>query len=302
MLNIAVIITCFNRKDKTLSCLHHLFVALDEFNSKTTQKINLQVYLTDDGCTDGTAEAVIAQCEGKAVHIVKGDGNCYWAGGMRLAWREAMRHHDKWDFYLLLNDDTIVKDNVFDELLECHYFALKQYGQAGVYSGCTCSSKDVNHITYSGDVMNPDTHGWNRLLPNGKPQMVDMTNANILLVANSVVDMIGIFPECYVHDCADQDYGLTARRHSLPVLITSHTCGICEYDHTNEADVCRMLMSMSLNERKKYVFHPTHSDKDYLWFIKRNMPNRYAVSWIMRKIRLYLPGAYYRLCKMRGIY
>lgn len=303
MIKIATILTCFNRKAKSIRCLTELFRVVETYNAKHDgNSIVLSVYLTDDASSDGTVEAVAELCGGMDFHLCHGDGNCYWAGGMRLAWREAMKRHEEWDFYLLLNDDTVVMERVFDELMQCHDYAVRNYGKAGVYSGCTCDEKNNDFITYSGDVMNPKTKGWDRLLPNGKPQMVDMTNANILLVDKKVVDIIGILPDGYIHGVADQDYGMMARRAGIPVLITPHSCGYCQYDHLSEQEECRNLMKMSFKERKAYVYKPNHSDKDYLLFIKRNMPKRYLVSYILRKIRLYSPSLYYWICKTRGIY
>lgn len=48
--------------------------------------------------------------------------------------------------------------------------------------------------------------------------MVDLTNANILLVPKVVVDKIGIFYEGYKHGRANNDYSLLARRKGIPVL------------------------------------------------------------------------------------
>lgn len=54
-MHIAVIITCHNRKEKTLHCLTNLFEAKKAYGHN---EVRLAVFLTDDGCTDGTAEAV----------------------------------------------------------------------------------------------------------------------------------------------------------------------------------------------------------------------------------------------------
>lgn len=303
MIKIATILTCYNRKEKSVRCLTELLRVTDAYNAKHGENnIELSVYLTDDASSDGTAEAVAEVCEGKDFHLCQGDGNCFWAGGMRLAWREAIKRHEEWDFYLLLNDDTTVFDNVFEQLMTCHEYALEKYSKPGVYSGCTCDENNTDIVTYSGDVMNLKTKGWDRLLPNGKPQMVDMTNANILLVEKSVVDAIGIFHDGYIHGAADQDYGMTARRTDIPVLITPDVSGYCEYDHVTEQYVCKNLMKMNFKERKAYVYKPNHSDKDYLLFIKRNMPERYYISIVLRKIRLYFPKLYYKICIYRGIY
>lgn len=303
MTKIAVLLTCFNRKDKTTSCLRHLFAAKEKYASDTGQQLELAIYLTDDGCTDGTAEAAKEVCKGQELHIVKGTGSLYWAGGMRWAWKEAQKDNRKWDFYLLLNDDTIIYDNVFEELMSTHVFAISQFGNGGIYSGITCEIGKPEVITYGGDVYDTPAMGsYHRLRPNGTPQRADQTNANILLVANNVVDSIGTFSNEYIHSAADLDYSLAANKANLPVLVTPHVCGECSFDHTPESEICKRLIKMSLSQRRKYVYAPTHSDKDYLTLIKRQMPQKYLMSWTLRKLRLYTPSIYYKINKMRGIY
>ena len=140
-IHIAAILTCFNRKEKTLSCLRHLYHALSQDDTTA-----LTVYLTDDGCTDGTAEAVRNQFPDKDIHILQGTGSLYWAGGMIFAWKEALKQRDAYDFYLLLNDDSFVKDNVFKELYAAHAFSLQTYGMAGIaVSPATRTMKASSH-------------------------------------------------------------------------------------------------------------------------------------------------------------
>ena len=93
---IAVLMTCHNRRVTTLKCLDAIEAQKDLGN------ISLQVYLVDDGCTDGTSEAIGAAHPD--VTILAGDGSLYWAGGMRMAWKFAMQ--EDYDYYLWLNDDT----------------------------------------------------------------------------------------------------------------------------------------------------------------------------------------------------
>ena len=128
--NIAVILTCYNRREKTLSCLSGLYLAQEKCKDAD---IALSVYLTDDGCIDGTAQAVRSQFSDKDITILQGSGNLYWAGGMRLAWNEALKEDNKWDFYLLLNDDTTPMENMFYELFNAHGFSLKEKGVSGVF-------------------------------------------------------------------------------------------------------------------------------------------------------------------------
>lgn len=65
--------------------------------------------------------------------------------------------------------------------------------------------------------------------------MVDLTNANVLLVPKEVVDKIGIFYEGYKHGCADNDYSMLVRRTGIPVLITPGACGTCENESRFES-------------------------------------------------------------------
>lgn len=302
--HIAVIITCFNRKDKTTDSLVHLFKACDTYNQAHPQAaIELSVYLTDDGCTDGTADAVREVCEGHDLHIIQGNGHCYWAGGMRLAWNEALKQKGKWDFYLLLNDDTMVYPEVFEELFSAHRFALDSCHKAGLYSGITCDIDNPSVITYGGEVFNGKVQAdGEKISANASPMAVDQTNANILLVSKEIVDSLGIFHEGFIHGSADYDYSMQAHKHGFPVMVTAKVCGACEYDHLSGKNEVAKLGAMSLSQRIKYLKNPVHSDHDYLLYIRRNLPHKYLVSLILRKIRLYSPKLYGTICHYRRLH
>lgn len=81
--NIAVLLTVHDRKNKTLRCLENLYKQV------LPNYLRLDIYLTDDGCTDGTPEAIKRQFP--KVHIIKGDGNLFWNRGMYRAWEEAAK-------------------------------------------------------------------------------------------------------------------------------------------------------------------------------------------------------------------
>lgn len=303
-IQIAILLTCFNRCKQTTTCLRRLFDAVQQHNDiHTDRTVDITIFLTDDGCTDGTAEEARKICISKELHIIKGNGSLYWAGGMREAWKAALKTHNRWQYYFLLNDDTLVCDNVFEDLLEANVYSIKHYGRQGIYSGITSSIDDVNSITYGGDIFVSQAKAKvARAIPTSEPQLVDMTTANILLVPHDVVDEIGILAEGYTHSGADNDYCMMARRHGIPALVTAHVCGRCDYDHEADEQACQRLVKMTLAERKAYVKHPLHSDADYLLLIRRNNKKKYPISWTLRKLRLYFPSLYIKLNKIRGIY
>ena len=86
MRKIAALYTCHNRKDKTLSSLGSLQKAYQQSN----QKFKLEIYLTDDGSTDGTSVEVKRQFP--KVNLLYGDGNLFWAKGMRKSWKKALEN------------------------------------------------------------------------------------------------------------------------------------------------------------------------------------------------------------------
>ena len=81
--DIAVLMTCHDRREKTVSCLKALY------GQELPSGVSLSVYLTDDGCTDGTVDAVKESFTN--THIIHGNGDLYWNRGMLAAWREAAK-------------------------------------------------------------------------------------------------------------------------------------------------------------------------------------------------------------------
>ncbi len=295
--------TCFNRKEKTVRCLRRLFAAEEYFNVHQPQEhaLRLAVYLTDDGCTDGTADAVEKVCEGHELHIIQGDGHCYWAGGMRLAWAEALRQQERWAFYALVNDDTYALDDAFVQLFDCHRYAVRHYGKGGIYSGITRDPQEKGRITYGGYVWTNFLLGRDRLLePTGKPQQADKANTNLTLVERNVVERLGMFWQGYVHTAADYDYSMMARKAGLPVLVTPQVAAECEYDHRSNDGVKEKVLSMTLAERKAYFNHPLHCSKDVLLLKRRCTPIRYPLGWLGRTLNVYAPRLYYRLSDRRN--
>lgn len=262
--SIAVLLTCFNRKDKTLRALHSLQTAFAEL----PQKQAYSVYLTDDGSTDGTADAVIS--EFPEVHIIKGFGDLFWAEGMRSSWNQALKK--KYDYYFLINDDTEFYPFVLNELFSANEFSKDQYNRAAIAVGCT-EDKESGRLTYSGSlIINKWLYKLRRLKPNNTFQRVDLANANIMLVPGEVVDQIGILSAGYAHGKADYDYTLKATRKKIPVLISRVYCGHCTFDHR---DYYEGFEKLNRKQRKKLLYHPTQLDThSHLLFMRRFFPLR----------------------------
>ena len=285
MMNIAALYTCHNRKEKTLNSLQSLFKAAERM---TTKDFSVDVYLTDDGSTDGTSEAI--RKEFAEVRLLQGNGQLFWAEGMRNSWKEALK--GSYDTYLLLNDDVELYENVFEELSKTHSHCLKKFGFGGVYIGAT-EDKFKKKLTYSGSlIINRFLYKLQRLAPNGNFQECDLGNANILMVSNNVVDKIGILSEGYSHGMADYDYTMMARKNNIPVLIAPDYCGHCVNDHR---DLYEGFAEKSLQERKKILYNPTGLALDsYIVYMKKFFPFRYPAVAFFAWLKLYFPKVYMR--------
>jgi len=268
MNRISVLLTCHNRKDKTLSCLTSLY------NCIIPAGYTFDVYLVDDASTDGTADAVKEKF--LQVKILHGSGNLFWAGGMRLAWSEALKQN--YDGYLLLNDDTILYPIALIELLNAHNYSLENYKKRGIYVGTT-NDPDTNEYTYGGQkIVNRITGKSIVVKPqNEMIQPCDIANGNILYVSKNVIETIGILSDKFTHLLADFDYTLTASKQDIPVLVCADYCGVCVNDHAKNW----ISKDYSLSERIKYLKNPKHlAYNEYLFYIWRHFPLYWPTSFL----------------------
>ena len=294
MIHIATIITCYNRKEKTISSLRHMYAAQEYYNSTSKEKIDIVLYMTDDGCTDGTSEAVQNTFPNKKIHIQKSNGDLFWARGMNFSWKVAAKDRE-WDYYLLLNDDTDMTVDCFNQLFEAEQYSIGHHEKEALVGGIIASKENRNEIIYGGEsFLTKFTAKLQLVFPSGKPQQCDLLNANIMFVPKSIFQRIGIFYP-YRHGCADSDYSAMAKRAGFLVFVTSGICGYCDFDHWTKADDKVNIVKMTLQERKAYFNHPLHSNKDYLTLIRRITPWRYPFVWLFRNMVVYCPSLYYKI-------
>jgi len=266
MNTIAVLMTCFNRKDKTLKSLESLF----------GQNIEVDVFLVDDGCTDGTKEAVADRFP--QVNIIQGTGNLFWNRGMRSAWETATRTKD-YDYYLWLNDDTYL----FKNALENIFSVFHTIGKTDVLVCASLQSSTSKEMTYGG-------LGKNGLLtPNGTPQECLTMNGNCVLIPRSVYQKTGNLDVVFRHAIGDLDYGYRARKGGTEIYTTTCFVGTCEKNHTLPK---WCLKEIPLLIRIKMLYSPLGYAMPTIFFIyeKRHFGLLVAIKhFITIHIRLFFP-------------
>lgn len=232
MKRIAILLTSHNRKDITSACLGRLFSLIQE----------VDVYITDDASTDGTEEEVKRLYP--SVNIIHGNGNLFWCRGMNSSWMAARKKYD-YDYYVWLNDDLLLYDNAFEELIACSSLCHDESIISGLVQG-TVSKRAI----YGGY----DIH--KKLIePNGVMQPIHHLNGNFVIIPKCVFNKLGFFDKVYHHDIGDVDYGFLAQENGIEVLTTRCFIGSSE-ERLKTANLRIRTDGMSLKRRLKKLYSP----------------------------------------------
>lgn len=259
-----------------------------------TPEVSLQVYLLDDGSTDGTTEAVLATYS--KVKVFKGNGSLFWNRGMRLVFSEAFKVH--YDYYLWLNDDTLLEPNALQTLLESHNFLTKQDKQNSIVVGST-RDLETGELTYGGVVR---SSRWRPLrlklvAPRDKPQACETMNGNCVLVPHTVAEIVGTLDNSFTHKWGDYDYGLRAFKLGCSVWVAPGYVGTCS---RNSVLGTWEDTTLSFHQRWKKMIHPKGiAPREWSIFARRHggifwyvyctgMVIRLVRPSVLRKLRLCL--------------
>jgi len=270
---IAVLMTSFNRCELTLASLASLF------RTRNVEDIQLVVFLVDDGCTDGTGDAVRTQFP--QVRVLQGDGTLFWNGGMRVAFDAAMT--EGFDGYILLNDDTILYDDAVQRLIAC---ARAQWaaGKPAIVVGSMRSPR-TGERTYGGFAKR--TRGlalwFDPVIPHSsEPVTCDTMNGNFVLIPAEIAVVVGNLEERFRHHFGDIDYGLRAKRAGFQVVVAPGYAGECSQNTT--AGSWRDA-TVSIAKRWKSLVSPKNIPlKEWLLFTRRH----YGWRWLLYAASPYL--------------
>ena len=274
---IAVLLTCHNRREKTLSSLNALFEAAKQ----TVQKVD--VFLVDDGSTDGTGEAV--QDTFPTVTIIQGNGDLFWNGGMRLAWENAAKTNN-YRFFLWLNDDTLFAETALAEMLECFEEALNKDGKAAIIVGACQTDFDSNEFSYGG------RNETEPVVPNGQIQTCKYVNGNAVLVPIEIYRELGNLSEDYTHGMGDIDYGLRAMQNGYKNYTTKEFIAVCPPNGLPAWED----PNTPLIKRWQLLHSPRGLNlKEYNKFRKKFWGNKWIVFALKAYLKTLFPATYNKL-------
>lgn len=206
--SIAVLLTVFNRKDCTLRCLQQLQA------QKISESIFLDIYIIDGGSNDGTVESVKVQFPQVNIRVVEG---VFWNRGMYAAWEWAASEK-KYNYYLWMNDDTFVYPNCISSLLD---ESTRNQGKS-IIVGATVDTKTKSKQTYGGRLPNGTFPQF------GSSSEVNHFNGNIVLIPETVYNILGNLDSYYTHSKGDFDYGIRARKAGVKMIQAANALGECD--------------------------------------------------------------------------
>ena len=108
LVRLAIVSPVHNRRELTLQCLSSL-------SRIDSTRLDVSIYIVDDGCTDGTREAIEESFP--QVKMVQGTGELWYTAGTNLGIVAALKH--KPDYVLCINDDSIFDEKCILRLIEC---------------------------------------------------------------------------------------------------------------------------------------------------------------------------------------
>lgn len=251
MKNIAVILTVFNRKVITLKGLRSLYKAIEMLG----EAYSFDIYMTDDGSSDGTGEAVAK--EFPEIRIVEGNGKLFWSGGMRKAWQAAVDSGKAYDFFLWFNDDVELYEDALVTIFESYRTCGTDCLVTGAFHDCQ------GNPSYGGR-----TKGGTTLEPDGSCQEVTLMNGNLVLIPNAAFCKLGMIDKAFIHSVGDYDYGLRARESGYGIRLTAKYVGVCDRHDVERPRYFNP--EVGLKTRWKSCYSPQNSPFSYCAFLSRH--------------------------------
>jgi len=235
----SIIIPCHNRKAVTLACLSHLreLGILERF----------EVIVVDDGSKDGTSEA-ISQLHPE-VTVLRGDGNLYWTGAIKLGMEHAMIGGSECTVWA--NDDSIFSSGAIDAV------AQRAIQIKGVVSGQgKVEIPSVNHSHfYPPQYRGPWGLIWRTSTSDQEEIEVDACRGNLVAIHRDVVAKIG-YPDSkwMPHAAGDVDFTLRAKCAGFPVRQLKSAL-VIELELNRSDNVSWLLDEKKLRDLWSQIFH-----------------------------------------------
>lgn len=258
MAKAVIILTCFNRKEKTTKCIKSIIDG--------NKELEFSWVVVDDNSSDGTVDAVKEIVPD--AHVLVGDGGLFWNGGMHKGMKYAHEKIDA-DYYVMINDDVEFAPGIFDKM------AAKLGNEAYVLVGATCWYK--GGLSYGGIKYGEGGRLKFRMVgPDECMAECDTFNANCVFIPKEIFARAGATDPNYTHSLGDFDYGFKIRRMGYKIHVFNEFVGKCD---DNSTDGTWQDKSLPVGKRLKLKEGPKGLPfKDWFRYLRKNFGLGVAVT------------------------
>lgn len=197
---VAIIILNWNGKADTIECLNSL-ARID------TNKTDPWIIVVDNHSHDNSVNIFKEKFPG--VTVIANNENLGFSGGNNVGIKLALEK--KYDYILLLNNDTVVANDFLDALVTFSQSEKK----AGIIAPVLKFKKGFEVFYDFGGVLNPifgrAYHRQQSLLTDTTPKKTDYVSGACMLIKREVLEKIGLLDEAYFFGFEDVDFCLTTR-------------------------------------------------------------------------------------------
>lgn len=207
---VTIILVNYNSVEDTLECIRSL------------QKIdytNYRIIVVDNASSDDLRE-LQSLCDKNEIVLLRAGDNLGFAGGNNLGIRYALEH-EKTDYVLLLNNDTVVKKDFLSLLVR----EAKCDATAGIICGTILRFDSPEEIWYKGGeilIDKGDTCHFGYGKKNSeyavKKKYVSFATGCLWLMPKTTVEKIGFLTEDYFLYAEDSDYCCRVLNEGLRIL------------------------------------------------------------------------------------
>lgn len=212
MSEIIVVMTCHNRKDKTINCIKKLH----EGNN-----CNIYHYIVVDAASTDNTSNEIEKLEYEDVDIIHAEGTLFWNGGMHRGISEGMSAYGESDYVLLVNDDVDFNPGIIDRLVA---YAGEKYDGQSVIVGAT--QDDKGKFSYGGILYGKGLQ-YEMLGPDRPDVSCTTFNANCTLIPMHVMKQVKNVDPYYKHSMGDFDLGFRISRSGHGIYVFPEYVGQC---------------------------------------------------------------------------
>lgn len=225
-MRLLVVITSYRARDLTLACLHSLA-------GEAAANPGMKVGVCDNGNEDDTADflnrAIVDNGWQDWAYIKKAAPNRGFSGGSNVILRDALASGPAYDYFMLLNADTVVRPGAIGKLLETAD-ARPEIGIVGPRIEGADGDAQVSCFRYISPVSEliraAGTGLVTKLLkswdvpvqPSENPVTPQWTSFCCALIRKEVIKQIGVLDEGYFLYFDDVDYCRSARNARWGVL------------------------------------------------------------------------------------